>query len=679
MAMDISTKKLIFALPLSLCANGHIIHLNYMQRFLLLLLALSMSIAPFEASPAAPPRDSVMARCMRAKNNIDTLEALLSTYRAKHQQHAQAVVLATMGKAYNRKSDYVKAIGCYQQAVTILKPLAAKHENDTLILGDLIQAYTSLATNCRRIGAFSNASEHLFNALSLATNSPNSQSPEGLRQQSYIYNGLGNVYKYLDDGEQAEKYFRLSIALDQRLNNNLGLAMNNSTLGSVYEHRGMFDSAKVMYFRALKYDMMQNSPAGIGICYNRIGHLAYEQNNFDTAKHYYLLAHKLLTEAKDSWNLARSALSLGQIYVNIGEYDKALPYIRESERLIKGKSYGFKSELHYCLSKMYEKQGLYQKALQEHKISMEYTDSSARQRSDQDVAHNRLRFEQEQHEAEIQRADTIIYKQRNMLLVGLGLIVLLIALLVLTLRLFATQRKYNLMLKKSNDLKSKFFSIISHDLKNPVAAQKATIDILIQNLDTIKPDDLRHCLTEFQSSSASLLTLLLDMLEWSRVNTNQIQVSPCTLDLHATANEVIEVLQHTAQHKQISLNNNIPQATMALADHNITTTVIRNLLNNAIKFSHENSSIDIQTNTNGKQIRLTVQDHGVGMSDETLKTLFSPMHKSKRGTNGETGTGLGLTICQDMLALMHTQLTVESTLGQGSAFSFELPPLATNR
>lgn len=639
-----------------------------MQRLLLLTLASMLGYVSLRAEMPATLRDSVQQQCYRAKHNLDTLERLLGLYQHQRNAHAQGLVLSAIGKAYNLQSEYTKAIGSYQQAVMQLKTAHAE--------SDLITALTSLATNCRRIGAYANASEHLFSALALATQEPLRHTPERLKQQSYIYNGLGNVYKYLDDGIQAEEYFRKAIDIDKELQNNLGIAMNYTTLGSIYEHRHMPDSAKKLYSIALEYDKAANSIAGVGICYNRIGHMFYHQQELDSAYHYYRQAHGMLSKSKDHWNLARSALSLGHILVKQKKYNEAIPYIEESIKLVAGKhSFGFESEIHYCLSKMYEQQGLYQQALAEHKLSMAYSDSAASQRSDQDVAHNRLRFEQDQFNAELQKADSMITRQRYIIVASIVLGLIVLGSAILLLRLLSTTHKYNQALKQANDIKSKFFSIISHDLKNPVGAQKATIDMLVQNFEALPTADLRRCLVEFQRSSASLLNLLLDLLEWSRLNTGQIQHNPCSIDLYTTATDVMEQLQESAQNKNISLNNHISPNTIVWADRNITATVLRNLLNNAIKFSHPNSSIDIRVTqaANGKRT-IAVQDYGVGIAPESLQALFNPLHKSQRGTSGETGTGLGLTVCQEMLALEHTSLKVQSELGHGSTFCFELPP-----
>lgn len=639
-----------------------------MRRLLLLTITSVLSFISLRAEMPVTLRDSVQQQCYKAKHNIDTLERLLSRYQHQRNAHAQGLVLSAIGKAYNLQSEYTKAIGSYQQAVMQLKLAHAET--------DLITALTSLATNCRRIGAYANASEHLFNALALASQEPLKHTPERLKQQSYIYNGLGNVYKYLDDGVQAEEYFRKAIVIDKELQNNLGIAMNYTTLGSIYEHRSMPDSAKKLYTLALEYDKAANSIAGVGICYNRIGHLFYHQQELDSAYFYYLQAHELLSKSKDSWNLARSALSLGQILVKQKKYNQAIPYIEESIKLVAGRhSFGFESEIHYCLSRMYEQQGLYEQALAEHKLCLAYSDSAASQRSDQDVAHNRLRFEQDQFNVEMQKADTMITRQRYIIMASFVLGLIILGLTILLLRLLSTTRKYNKTLKQANDIKNKFFSIISHDLKNPVGAQKATIDMLVQNFEALSTDDLRRCLIEFQRSSASLLNLLLDLLEWSRLNTGQIQHNPCPIDLYTTTSDVMEQLQESAQNKNISLNNHISPSTIVWADRNITATVLRNLLNNAIKFSHPNSCIDIRTAqaANGRRT-VSVQDYGVGIAPNALQTLFNPLHKSQRGTNGETGTGLGLTVCQEMLALEHTTLKVQSELGQGSTFYFELPP-----
>lgn len=621
------------------------------------------------------PPDTVRRQLARMGNNIDTLESRLAAYRAQGDAHAEGLVLIALGNAYNRQSDYVKAIGVLREAAHALRPVNGAQT-------DHLTALTKLATNCRRIGAFASASEHLFEALVVAENTYNPDTLGGLRQLSYIYNGLGNVYKYLDNGQEAERYFRLSLAVDQGINNNVGMAMNWTTLGSIYEARDLFDSAKVMYLRGLNYDRRAGSDNGVGICYNRIGHLFLNLNQVDSAEYYYRKAYDVLLPSRDKWNLARAALSLGQVYLAQGRYDQAKRYLDESAVLVRGKrSYGHEQELHNALAELYEKQGLYPKALEESKLGLLYLDSTLRQRSGQDVAQSRLRYEQElyqskldqkelEHQAELQHQRRI-----NMMLWGISL--MLLVLLLFIVRYLRLRSQYARSLENTNAVKNKFFTIIAHDLKNPVIAQNSVLKMMANNFDQISPADLNVQVQELHRSSQSLLSLLLGLLEWARLSTGRLKHEPIRLDVQQRAQEVVELLSEQTAQKNISIDNAMAPSTFVMADLNIVSTVLRNLLSNAIKFSPPGASIRLSSAVEGQRLKVTVQDFGVGMSSETRAQLFSLVHASTRGTAGEKGSGLGLVVCEEMLALEHTHLEVESEPGKGSTFSFYLKLAAT--
>ena len=636
----------------------------------LAMLVMGASAVPMGAKPIPNPPDTVRVHLSRLGDNVDSLERWLRIYQAQRDAHAQGLTLIALGNIYNRQSNYVQAIGVLREAARTLKNVDGAQT-------DLLTALTKLATNCRRIGAFASASEYLFEALGVAEGSPERDTKKGLRQLSYIYNGLGNVYKYLDDDVEAERYFRLSLSIDERIQNNVGMAMNWTTLGSIYERRDLYDSAKVMYLRGLEYDRLAKSHNGVGICYNRIGHLAVSRNQFDSAEHYYRMAYEVLTCASDKWNLAHSTLSLGQVYLTVGKYDLAKRFLDESAALVRGKrSYGHEQELHNAMAQLYEKQGLYHKALEESKLGLAYLDSSLRQRSGQDVAQARLRYEQEMFQGMLDQKDRehraeIEHQQRINAMFWI-IVVLLCLIILFIIRYLRMQRRYTSRLEEANAVKNKFFTIISHDLKNPVIAQSTVLQMMADRFDPLSASDLNAQVQELHRSSQSLLNLLLSLLDWAKMSTGALKYEPIRLDVHREVQEVLGLLGEQLAQKGIEVEVLMAPGTYVRADRNIFSTVLRNLLSNAIKFSAQGGRVVLSSAVEGASLRVSVRDFGVGMSPETRAQLFSLLHTSTRGTAGEKGSGLGLIVCEEMLALERTHLQVESEPGKGSTFSFEL-------
>lgn len=632
-----------------------------------------LAVRPAEARPAMTPKDSVKARFSRLPQyDMEVLQRELATYRAGGDSSAVAYSLAMIGKCYNHRSEYVQAIDHYLLASRIQKGLG---ETDSYV-----SSLVSLATNCRRIGAYSSASDYLFEALKIIDDFPDKDTKERLTQRTYILNGLGNIYKYLNDGDEAEKYFRASLEIDKRIGNELGQSMNWNTIGSIYEYRHRYDSAAVMYNRALAHSRKTSSRNSSGICYNRLGQLADIQGNLEEAENYYMMAYDVLTKAQDKWNLAKTTCNLGRLFLKKNNFAAARKYLDESERLVAGnKSYGHLQDIHKNLSVLYEKQGMYRKAVEEMKLCLAYSDSSFNQKSGQEVAQTRIRYEKNKSQQLIDKANMEMFREqqarKRTLHISLGILAFLLLTVISSFLYARLQRNRNRELKKINEIKSKFFSIISHDLKNPILSQKQVLEILKENFDTLPPETVKEQCNELYKSSSSLLTLLTGLLSWSRLELGNMTVHPIRMNLRSAVEDTLGPIMEQATLKNVRIINGIREDAFVMADMNVVATVVRNLVCNAIKFSYEGGSVNINCEQDGNgETLLTVKDNGVGIAKERLDSLANL--KSTMGTNGETGTGLGLTVAKEMVKLAGGRLFVDSEAGKGSTFGFTMQTCA---
>ncbi len=223
------------------------------------------------------------------------------------------------------------------------------------------------------------------------------------------------------------------------------------------------------------------------------------------------------------------------------------------------------------------------------------------------------------------------------------------------------------------DIKDKFFSIISHDLKSPFNSLLGMTQMMSQMADSFSKDKLVEFATSVNEAGNEVFALLQNLLEWSR-----LQMEGATLDLEMVslqeiAQESIDVLSPMALEKDIALKNDIKN-TAAFADRNMVQTVIRNLTANALKFTPFGGSVKISSRKSKTMVQVTVADTGVGMSKEKAEIVFTLDQKtSTTGTAGEKGTGLGLPLCKDMIERIGGSIWVESTCGEGSQFHFTLP------
>lgn len=232
-------------------------------------------------------------------------------------------------------------------------------------------------------------------------------------------------------------------------------------------------------------------------------------------------------------------------------------------------------------------------------------------------------------------------------------------------------------LSELNATKDKFFSIIAHDLRNPLANLFSLTDLLHRNYSQYDQGTTTELIQLLYENSSRTFTLLENLLTWSRSQTNKITFTPVSISLHHLVDDTIQLLSSGVIQKNIALINGCDRKIEVLADQVMLSSVLRNLVTNAVKFSHPGSAVEIESqliNNQKGMVQLSVTDHGTGMSDEVKNNLFKIGHQASHpGTQGEQGTGLGLLLCKEFIEKHGGQLWVESTPDEGSCFYATIP------
>ncbi|MFP4528137.1 MAG: response regulator [Candidatus Kapaibacterium sp.] len=229
-------------------------------------------------------------------------------------------------------------------------------------------------------------------------------------------------------------------------------------------------------------------------------------------------------------------------------------------------------------------------------------------------------------------------------------------------------------LHEANIAKNKFFSIIAHDLKNPLQAILSAADIITTYQHKMTEQDITQKARTIFRSARRLSSLLDDLLQWERAQSGRMRIEAEIFDLREVIENNIELIEAAAARKSISLVSGIAESTYVLADRNMIDTVVRNYLSNAIKFTPELGRVTIEARLAEDSIELCVIDNGVGISPSNLKKIFRPgVQFTTPGTDLESGTGLGLALCKEFIELNRGRVFAESILGVGSRFCFLLP------
>jgi signal transduction histidine kinase len=229
-------------------------------------------------------------------------------------------------------------------------------------------------------------------------------------------------------------------------------------------------------------------------------------------------------------------------------------------------------------------------------------------------------------------------------------------------------------LRLLNNTKDKFFSIMAHDIKNPLGGMITITDIVKKDFAKLSDDEKIELFETINKTAQHLYTLLENLLHWSRSQTGRISYNPTSLNLHQLVEQNIELQRANIEKKNLMVINMIDPNQTIYADSEMTSLVLRNLISNAVKFSYEGGKIIISAVPRENMTEIVVQDEGMGMSKETLSKLFRiDTQVITPGTQNEKGTGLGLILCKEFVTKQGGKIWVESEEGKGSKFYVTLP------
>jgi signal transduction histidine kinase len=229
-------------------------------------------------------------------------------------------------------------------------------------------------------------------------------------------------------------------------------------------------------------------------------------------------------------------------------------------------------------------------------------------------------------------------------------------------------------LKKSNASKDRFFSIIAHDLKNPLGGFVNLCKLLVEDFQKMNDIEKMETISTMYDSAVHLFGLLENLLEWSRAQRNVIKYEPELYNIKNFVDYNFNLVKSSAAKKRIHLILNVPDSIIVFCDFNTINTVIRNILSNAVKFTYEGGAIIISATENDRYCNLIIKDNGVGISEDNLKKFFQiDCIVSHPGTNNEKGTGLGLIICKEFIEMNHGSIKIESINMKGTTVEISIP------
>jgi signal transduction histidine kinase len=232
----------------------------------------------------------------------------------------------------------------------------------------------------------------------------------------------------------------------------------------------------------------------------------------------------------------------------------------------------------------------------------------------------------------------------------------------------------NNQLTEAKATQDKFYSIIAHDLRNPLQFLLFSTEVLEVDYENMDEESKRSYIRKVYKTVQNTSDLLENLLQWSLSQYGKLECRPRPVRLFNPVHDIINFYQETAEKKKIDISHNIPENVNVFADEDMVRTILRNLVSNALKFTQADGKVELSCRESGKFIIISVNDTGLGIKRDQLLTLFKMgLNTSSSGTASEKGNGLGLILCKELVEKNGGELNVSSTPGKGSQFDFSLP------
>ncbi|WP_423127039.1 tetratricopeptide repeat protein [Gaoshiqia sp. Z1-71] len=580
--------------------------------------------------------------------------------------------------------QYEQALRYYTEALAIYSELGNNER-----IGD---TYNSIGLVHYYKGEYDLAIENQLAALNCLEN------VSDRHELAHVYSNMGMVYSRLGYYEVSIENYRKAAVINREIDDPYSLAVNHNGMGVGYYNLGQLDSSKVNYGRSLTIFRQMDDKRRVAIALNNIANIYVDEgDSLQQALSYYEEAYAVFDELKDVRNKTFVLEGMGCVYRAMGNRNKALQVFREGlDMAITHKLGHFIRQRYYeDLSVTYEMLGRTRDAFEAYRQHIVYRDSMRQENQLQQIAVLEKKFEIEKKEAEIAHlnsereiAHLQIQKDKVIRLFGIIVILLLMAVIVYVSFSNYNKKKVNILLNQKNTQietqkneleimnvsKNKLFSIIAHDLKNPLHTMMGYSYLLNQEYDRFNDTERKKHAGDIYQATNNLFRLLQNLLDWSRSQTGRLKYDPVRFELRDLYNRIHSLMKPVAEQKNIRLETTIPDDLLVYADPMMVDTILRNLINNAIKFSKEGSVVKTGISRLETDITVCVTDEGIGMSEQELQHLFSIDPKVKRkGTNNEDGSGLGLILCHEFVQINGGKIWALSEEGKGSTFCFTIP------
>jgi signal transduction histidine kinase len=662
------------------------------------ILIIILGLTPAFAQNKIDSLENELKKNIHDTTRVHTLVILSQEYQYTDYNKSKQYALEAIKLAEHKDLAWLKALA-YQNIGTLYTvsgdySSSLKYDNMALQLdlsqkdsASIAEDYNNIANDYYDLGEYDEAYSYFTQSFRMARSINDS-----LRMTIAMHN-IGRVFKELGQYDRAMQHLTLSKQWSEATDDANGIPYSLHEIGDVQLRQGDYDSALHTLMESLQYTREQKLHVLEPRTLTKLATVYSHNKDFKNALAYYDTTYRLHERTNNIFGIAEVELGRGLIFIKQDKYDEALTSITKSLNLAKQSNARIlEITCYHQLSNLWEMKGDHRKSLEYFKLYKQLEDSLFSQDMQEKLLRDQISFETEAKDSQIavlhrekDEQDDELKKQefiRNILVVVMALSVILLATVyrsgqrrrqinMLLLRHQEEMEKRSEELERLNQVKDKFFSIISHDLRSPINALAGLLDLL--DKCAVRPEELSKHINELKTRFNHTRTLLNNLLDWTLLQMDKLNLQAAKIDLHKIVDENIQLLG-AVQTKQIKMINAIPENAIAFADSNTINLVIRNLMTNAIKFTNDGGQVNIGATQTEKEWTVSVTDNGVGMNEDVLKILFDKTAPyTTRGTANEKGTGLGLILCKEFVEKNGGHIWVESKPGDGSIFYFTLP------
>lgn len=585
-----------------------------------------------------------------------------------------------LGNYYSDEGDRQKSKKLFKKALKLAGDAEDKESELSIING--------LANDYRDDGNFAEALNMNLKGIDVA------KLIDSKPMLSILNENIAGLYADQKDFDNALIFYDTVQAINKALGNDKIHAETQSNMASLYKDSENFDHAmfninkSITTFEKLKiYDWL-------AYAYQVKGSIYLEQKKYQWALYWYdqsnLLHDQQLDDDREKIQLLNG---MAKVYLGLGRDSLSLQYANVGLQLSeKIKSLQGQIDCSETLYELYKNKEDHTRALTYLETFTKLSDSLSKDKNKQSLSllKTKMQYEQEKQEL-IASNEVALAKQRSYIYLAIAILIILAIITFIIRRSEHIQKKLNKELQEKSEVvseresqlneinktKTKLFSIIGHDLRGPIGALQGILKLFTDG--EIGKNEFISFIPKLKSDVENISFALNNLLSWGQTQLNGVVTKPKRISLDKLVSGNVSLLSEVAAGKSIKIINQLPENPLIWADQNQIDIVIRNLMSNAIKFTPEDGLITIEAEEKRDVWQIMIRDTGIGMNKEIQKKIFTDTTNiTTYGTNNERGTGLGLSLCKEMILKNNGEIWVESVLRKGSSFYFTVPK-AENR